>query len=468
VKFTIEELRPLSIFAGLSDEQLGWFCEHGAKLELAAGDRVIERGQPADFMFVVVHGKLEGYEEIGGQWLLAATTEEGQATGTLPFSRMTHYPRFAVAPEPTEILRVRKSDFPEMIAISYELGQRLVAQMSDRVRGDVRLKQQQEKLMALGKLSAGLAHELNNPAAAIQRSASALLERLARLPALATTVFGMQLDEKSIHAIGRLPEQVRPLESMTFSPLERSEREEELTAWMEEAGVADPWQVAATFADSGLTVGDLESLRSQVPAQALGRALVWVECGLAAERAAAEIASSSERISALIASIKSYSHMDRSLEHKPTDVRLGLDNTLTMLGHKIARNGIRVSRRYEEDLPPVSGNAGELNQVWTNLIDNAIDAMAMKEAGELSIEVGYNDGGVVVKVIDNGAGIPEDVRPHIFEPFYTTKGVGEGTGLGLDIALRIVRLHRGTIEVQSRPGRTELRVQLPRHDAPRT
>ncbi len=467
MKFTVDELRPLKIFEGLSDNQLAWFGEHGAKLELVPGDRMLERGQPADFMFVVVTGCIEGYEEVGGQWLLVATTERGQVTGMLPFSRMTHYPRYAVAAEPSQVLRVKKSDFREMLDVGWDVVQRLVAQMSDRVRGDVRLEQQQEKLMALGKLSAGLAHELNNPAAAVRRAAASLSEHLAKLPACLSGLAGAHLDEVAIGAIQQLPALLREREAVVLSPLERAEREEDLASSLEDCGVADGWHIAGTFADADLTVEDLETFRGKVPPNALGDALVWLECGLAAERVVAEIASSSGRISALIASVKTYSHMDRSGEHKLTDVREGLDNTLTMLRHKIEKKNIRLARDYQEDLPRLTGNAGELNQVWTNLIDNAVDVM--EEGGELRIEAKQKDTGVVVNVIDDGPGIPDDLRNRIFDPFFTTKAVGEGTGLGLDIALRIVRTHRGRIDVRSRPGRTEMRVYVPvssRNDPP--
>ena len=459
MKFTVDELRPLSIFEGLSENRLAWFCEHGAKIELVAGDRMLERGQPADFMFVVVTGTIDGYEEIGGQWLVVATTKRGQATGTLPFSRMTHYPRYAVAVEPSQVLRIEKSDFREMVSVAWGVVERLVAQMSDRVRGDVRLEQQREKMMALGKLSAGLAHELNNPSAAVSRAAATLSAHLAKLATCVTGLIRLNLDEATIDAINLLPTVVRARESIVLSPLERGEREEELTAWLEDRGVAEGWEIAGTFADAGLSVEDLEEFEGKVPAVALGDALGWVECGIAAERMVGEIASSSERITTLITSVKTYSHMDRSSEHNLTDVREGLDSTLTMLRHKLERKNIRLSRNYEEDLPMIPANAGELNQVWTNLIDNAIDAMG--EGGELSIEAKQNESRVEVDVIDDGPGIPDDLRPRIFDPFFTTKGVGEGSGLGLDIALRIVRTHRGHVDVRSKPGRTEMRVHLP-------
>ena len=459
MKFTVDELRPLSIFEGLSDDQLAWFCEHGTKIELASGDRMLERGQPAEFMFVVVAGSIEGHEEIGGQWLVVATTERGQVTGMLPFSRMTHYPRYAVAVEPSQVLRVKKSDFQEMLTVGWDVVQRLVAQMSDRVRGDVRLEQQQEKMMALGKLSAGLAHELNNPAAAVGRAAATLSAHLAKLQACVKGLIGLHLDEAAIDAIHHLPALVRARESVALSPFERGELEEELTTWLEARGVTQGWEIAGTFADAGIGVEDIESFEGKIPAVALVDALGWVECGIAAERMVAEIGSSSERITSLITSVKTYSHMDRSSEHKLTDVREGLDNTITMLRHKLERKNIRLARNYEEDLPMIPANAGELNQVWTNLIDNAIDVM--EEGGELLIETKQNESRVEVDVIDDGPGIPDDVRPRIFDPFFTTKGVGEGSGLGLDIAQRIVRTHGGHIDVRSKPGRTEMRVKLP-------
>ena len=342
MKFTVDELRSLSILEGLSENQLAWFCEHGAKIELASGDRMFEHGRPADFMFIVVTGLIEGYEEIGGQPLIVATTGRGEATGMLPFSRMTHYPRYTVAVEPSQVLRVDKSDFREMVTVAWEVVQRLVAEMSDRVRGDVRLEQQQEKMLALGRLSAGLAHELNNPAAAVGRAAATLSTHLANLPACVTGLMRLHLDETAIDAIHRLPALVGARESAVLSPLERGEREEELTAWLEARGVAEGWEIAGTFTDAGLSVEDLEGLESKVPAVALGDAIGWVECGLAAERVVGEIASAAERISTLIASLKTYSHMDRSPEHKPTDVREGLGNTLTMLRHKLEKKSIRL------------------------------------------------------------------------------------------------------------------------------
>ena len=457
--FTIDELRPLAIFEGLREWQLAWFCEHGDKLELAPADRMLERGQPADFMFVVVTGTVEGYEEIGGEWLHVATTRRGQVTGMLPYSRMTHYPRYAVATELSQVLRIDKRHFQQMLAVSQEVGQRLVAMMTDRVRGDVRLEQQRERMVALGRLSAGLAHELNNPAAAARRAAASLSEQLAKLSPLILGMVHHCMDETAVQALDQLQRLARESHHTDLSPLERSEREEELTAWLEDHGVANTWEIAGTFVDAGLAIDDLEEFAGHVPPPVATEALAWVASGFAADRMVAEIASSVARISELIASIKTYSHMDRSPEHKPTDVREGLDNTLTMLSHRLKKKSVQLARDYQQDLPTIPANASELNQVWTNLIDNALDAM--NDGGNLRIEVRQQDAWVAVRVIDDGHGMSDEVRAHMFDPFFTTKAVGEGTGLGLDIAMRIVKTHRGHIEVQSKPGRTGMCVRLP-------
>jgi signal transduction histidine kinase len=459
MSFTTDELGSVAILQGLPVSHLAWFAEHGDQIQLAHGEHMFECGQSADYMFIVVSGTIEGYEQVSGEDLLVATTQAGQVTGMLPYSRMTHYPRYTVAVEASQVLRVRTRDFPEMLAVSHEMGQRLVAEMADRVRGDVRLEQQQEKMAALGRLSAGLAHELNNPAAAVRRSAAALADELSGVAALVSDLMRHDVEEVHVDAIDHLRQVARERTEGDVSPLARSRFEEGLGMWLEERAVPKAWDLAGTFADAGVTVEDLEGFGARVPKALHADALGWVAFGLSVERIVSEIASSAERISELVASVKVYSHMDRSPEHRPTDVREGLDNTLTLLSHKLKQKEIRVVREYQDDVPMIPANAGELNQVWTNLLDNAIDAV--EDGGEVRLEVRGNEACLAVNIVDNGHGISEDVRARIFEPFFTTKRVGEGTGLGLDIAMRIVKTHRGGLTVESKPGKTVARVRLP-------
>ena len=456
---TRADLRPLRIFEGLPDPVLDWLSETGDGVDLAAGSRMFEHGQPADALWVVVEGVIQRFEEIGGQWLLVATTRSGEVTGMLPFSRMVNYPGHAIAAEPSVVLRVESTHFSELLNQSPELGRRLVAKMSDRVRGDVRLEQQNEKMMALGRLSAGLAHELNNPAAAIRRASANLSEHRLTLPERVLALVRRQLPEACLLKLQRLRRGAATEEPARLSTIERGDLEEELSDWLEDRGVAEPWDMAATFAEVAVTVGDLEDLAVDIPDGALEDVMAWLSAGIESDRIVAEINQAAGRISELVASIKTYSHMDRSPAHKPTDVRTGLDNTVVMIGHKIKKKGISVVCEYQEDLPLVPGNAGELNQVWTNLIDNAVDAM--EEGGTLILKAKQNDIWIEVEIVDDGPGIPEDIRARIFEPFFTTKDVGVGTGLGLGIALRIVRTHQGDIEVRSRPGETVMCVRLP-------
>jgi len=426
---------------------------------LAAQDHMFKNGQPADYMFIIVTGTIQRYEEIGGQWLVVATYGPGEVTGMLPYSRMTHFPGPAVASEPSIVLRIDKKNFDDMLATSHELGQRLVGEMSNRVRGGVRLEQQREKMASLGRLSAGLAHELNNPASAIHRTAVSLADRFADYASLSMTMAKCNLNKTAIDAIEKYWRETLERDLPDLSPLERSENEEELTDWMEGRKVENPWDLSRVFAETGLRLNDLERFANVIPKDILSTALSWVAGFIEINQMLSEITYSAGSISELVSSVKTYSHMDQSTEHKPTNVCEGLDNTLKMFKHKFNQKNIQLTREYQEGIPSISGNAGELNQVWTYLIENAIDAM--DEGGELSIVVRRNDWDIEVKVIDDGEGIPEEIRDRIFDPFFTTKGVGEGTGLGLDIARRIENTHRGQIDVRSKPKRTEMFVMLP-------
>jgi signal transduction histidine kinase len=450
------------VFADLPEEFLTWLISVGEVREGDDGDVFVEPNSPADEMSVVLSGSIRMRFAMRGYPLTIIPFTAGAVTGLLPYSRMTTIPARIYAVGHTRVLYIHRRNFPEMIQRSPDLVQRLVGLMSDRVRSEEKYEQEREKMSALGKLAAGLAHELNNPAAAIVRATDNMRTRLQSLAVIAGKLAAAGLTEKHIRAGDALRSLAHEREkTVTMTPLERGKCEEEVGDWLEEYGVPRAWVLAETFVDVGLCQGDLEKWASTSgPGDSLANVLEWVEANLAADRLIDEIGEAGKRISDLVASVKAYSHMDRGLGKQPTDLRVGLDNTLRMLGHELKAKKITVERTIPEDLPTVFGYAGELNQVWTNLLDNAIDAAP--EGGRIRIEAQKDDGAVEVRIIDNGSGIPDEIREKIFEPFYTTKPPGEGTGLGLDIVQRIVtQQHAGQITVTSKPGETIFTVLLP-------
>jgi signal transduction histidine kinase len=454
-----DDLRAVPGLAGLPDDLLAWLAEKGEVVEAPPGERLFNPGDPADHMYVVLSGAIQVFTPVGGQFLLFDTFETGRISGNLPYSRLTHFPGYMAALQPSRVFRLNKGHFPEMLQRSPELGQRLVSIMSDRVRDSTKTQQQREKMMALGKLSAGLAHELNNPAAAVRRSAAGLAERLQSLPPLVVEMIKSGVGEEGLLAARAVLDRVRERPLRSLSPLERSAREDELSDWLEEHGVEKGYEAAETLVDAGFALADLDALARSVGEKGMPPLLGWLAASIDARRLIGEIVSAAGRISELVASVKTYSHLGGASVLQPTDVRQGIDSTLIMLGHELKAKDVRVVREDAPDLPEIQAQPGELNQVWTNLIDNAVDALP--PGGELRVETAREAEQVVVRVIDNGSGIPPDVQSRIFEPFFTTKEVGEGTGLGLDITQRIVRLHSGQIGVESRPGRTVFTVRLP-------
>ncbi|HLW78939.1 MAG TPA: ATP-binding protein, partial [Terriglobia bacterium] len=339
-----------------------------------------------------------------------------------------------------------------------ELGQRLVAIMSDRIRETTRTEQQRDKLTALGKLSAGLAHELNNPAAAAQRATATLREALETVRDASIRLARHTLSVEQREAILRFEHQAGQYTTPSVpDPLAQSDREERITAWLEARRFPEVWKIAPVLADRGVETTGLDGLAAEIGDEALGDAVLRIASVLSIFGLIGEIENSTRRISELVRAMKEYSHMDQAAIQE-VDLHHGLESTLTIFGHRLKR-GITVVREYDPTLPKVCAYGGELNQIWTNLIDNAIDAMGGK--GELRLRTSWNLDRVTVEIGDNGPGIPADVQPHIFEPFFTTKGVGQGTGLGLDTVCRIVRNHHGEIKVFSKPGDTRFQVSLP-------
>ncbi len=450
------ELRRVPAFADLQDDQLDWFLSQAKEISLKAGDTYLRQGDPADAMFVVIEGQFQTRGELGGE-SVAFTTSPGDITGVLPFSRMKRFPVSGRTLVEGRLLRFPAALFPELVQKMPELTKRLVGMMSDRIREFTRLEQQRDRLAALGKLSAGLAHELNNPASAAKRGAGQLRSLMKRIRDASHELGARDLTPVQKAEIEKLEASFIQQEGPTPDPLTISTLEDQIEELLRSHGQNDLWQLAADLARRNASPEALESLFVTLDPETARAALARIAASLEIANLLNEIESSASRISDLVLAIKEYTYMDQA-PLQNVDIVKSLENTLVILHHKLKR-GVSVARDYQPVPLLVNSFGSELNQVWTNLMDNAIDAMGGK--GELRVRTWRDDTCVVVEIGDNGPGISPQVKPHIFEPFFTTKGVGEGTGLGLDTVQRIVRKHRGTIQVTSRPGDTRFQVWLP-------
>jgi signal transduction histidine kinase len=450
------ELLRLPVFADLPDDQLDWFISQSQEMTLKAGEVYSRQGDPADAMFVILEGQVQWRGERGGE-TFAFDVEAGDVTGVLPFSRMKQFGVNGRAVTDTRALRFPASKFPELVQKMPELTQRLVGLMSDRIRETTRLEQQRDRLASLGKLSAGLAHELNNPASAAKRAASQLRDILKKIKNASLELGRRDLTPAQKSEIERLEALFTQQDVVRPDALTLSDLEDQIDSLLRSHGQTDLWLLAAGLARRNIKPVVVESLFATLDGDTARAALVRIAASEEIASLLHEIESSTSRISDLVGAIKEYTHMDQAPVQN-VDVVKSLETTLTIMNHKL-KQGVVVQRDYQRDPLLVNSFGSELNQVWTNLIDNAIDAMHGK--GELRIRTYRDDGCAVVEITDNGSGIPEEVQPHIFEPFFTTKGVGEGTGLGLDTVQRIVKKHRGNIEVNSSPGDTRFQVWLP-------
>ena len=454
------ELLRVPAFAGLPDDQIAWFLGNSQEIHVAAGDTYVRQGDPADWMFVILEGQFQWRGELGGDTVIYSA-KPGDVTGVLPFSRMKQFTVTGRALAEGRILRFPASLFPELVQRMPELTTRLVGLMSDRVRETTRVEQQRDRLASLGKLSAGLAHELNNPASAAKRAASQLRDALKKIRDASLELGRRDLTPAQKSEIEKLEISFTQQDVVPPDPLTMSDLEDQIDSLLRSHGQNDLWQLAADLAQRNIQPEMLESLFATLDAVTARAALVRIAASVEIATLLHEIESSTSRISDLVGAIKEYTHMDQAPVLN-VDIVKSLETTLTILNHKL-KQGVAVQRDYQRAPLLVNSFGSELNQVWTNLIDNAIDAMHGK--GELRVRTYRDDGCVVVEIGDNGPGIPGDVQPHIFEPFFTTKGVGEGTGLGLDTVQRIVKKHRGNIQVTSKPGDTRFQVWLPLSEA---
>jgi signal transduction histidine kinase len=453
---TPSELLRVPAFAGLPDDQIAWFISHAQELHLRAGDAYLRQGDRADAMFVLLEGEFQARGEFGGETILLPG-KVGDVTGALPYSRMQQFTVTARALTDSRVLRFPAEHFPELIQTMPELAKRLVGVMSDRIREITRIEQQRDRLAGLGKLAAGLAHELNNPASAAKRATAQLRDTLRRIKDASHELGRRELSPAQRSEIEKLEASFIRRDEPAPDALTISDLEEQIDALLRSQGQDDLWQLAAELAKRGIQPSALESLFENLDADTARAALVRIAASVEIANLLKEIESSTSRISDLVGAIKEYTFMDQSPVQN-VDVVKTLETTLIILNHKL-KHGITVRRDYPSVPLLVNSFGSELNQVWTNLIDNAIDAMGGN--GELRVRSYRDDHCAVVEIGDNGPGIRAEVRPHIFEPFFTTKGVGEGTGLGLDTVQRIVKKHRGSIQVSSKPGDTTFQVSLP-------
>ena len=433
-------------------------AEHGELRAHPAGYLLGRTGEPVDHLWVVLEGRFSIRVHRGAVWRRVMEWRGGDVGGVLPYSRLTVSPGETRTDEPSELLGVHRDLFPEMIRECHELTAILVHVMLDRARHFRSSDLHDEKLASLGRLAAGLAHELNNPASAVARSAEVLLGRMPAAEGAFRAFGGIRLSETQLAAFNELCGQcMTDAPRQAGSPLEQAERQEAVSAWLEGHGLDHT--AAEGLEETGITLPALDAASRALGAEALRAALPALAASCSTRRLASDIQRAATRVHELVAAVKGFTYMDQAAVPKPVDVGRGLSDTLTILRSKAKSKSVRLSADIEPGLPTVDGFGGELNQVWANLIDNAIDAAA--SGGKVDVRAGRQDGFVVVRVVDDGPGILPEIRERIFEPFFTTKPQGGGTGLGLAIARNLVGQHEGEIDVESSPGRTEFRVTLP-------
>jgi signal transduction histidine kinase len=462
-KITIEELKAVSTFSDLPNEHLQWILDHSEYKEYEDGSQIKKTGDEADVMFIIIEGRITFYMDIHGRLVYYLSfvndAQTGGVSGLLPYSRMKTYPGCSFATGKLRALLLHKKHFPELEQLNPNLIQRLIGLMTERVKAFATLQTQQEKVHALGQLAAGIAHELNNPASAINRISSELTKRLNLNYELTEQLLRHNIDATHVNSLRRLVEAKQLTAKPRLTAIQSMERENEIIEWLENAGFPESQGVSETFLEAGFAGEDLEDIKNSVSKEAFTQVIYWIENLLSSQRIIKDMEEASGRISFLVNAIKSHVHMDRTEDLQPTDIHTGIETTLTLLGHKLREKNITVKKLFAENVPEVPAHVGELNQVWTNIIDNAV--FAVDKSGEIIIETSTNGKDVTAKITDNGPGIPAEILPRIFDPFFTTKKVGAGTGIGLDLVGRIVKKHHGEVKVDSVPGRTSFCISIP-------
>jgi len=460
----LRDFRHIDLFADLDEAELDLELK-GQIVELRQGELFFHEGDEVRLFFVVLEGTIRVYRMIKGQKLPITDFPAGSTGGEVPLLSGTPHLANGMALTDVKLLALEEEDFWFLLTLE-PVRKKILADMANRMRDLQLLSTQREKLVSLGTLAAGLAHELNNPAAAANRAAQNLVKTVEEFGSHSSgmlkwvTFKELQNDQDPFLP---LIEKMQ-LIGLDLDTLTQGEREDELTDWLEQYEIAEPWNLAATLVSVGYTREILEQFAETLLPEHIPNVLIWLAKDIEMRLLANELVESTGRISALVQAMKSYSYVDQAVAKTRVDLHAGIDNTLIILSHKLKVKNIQVVKVYDKNLEPITAFGGELNQVWTNLLDNAIDALPKGGAITIKSYQDDNDPNMVsVEVIDNGPGIPEDIQDKIFDPFFTTKAVGEGTGLGLEVVYRIVvDQHHGTVHLFSEPGQTRFKVCLPK------
>jgi signal transduction histidine kinase len=455
------DLRKSPLFQGLSDEELQQLMDMAEPVSLRAGDVLIKQGELGDAAYVLIRGDFEVQKQSGQSLIKIDVRNPGDVVGEMAL--LSRGPRNAtlIAKIDSEVLRIPQEAFEKLLSSSTTAAMAVLHWVMARLTQNESLLHQQEKMAALGTMSAGLAHELNNPSAAAQRSASQLKETQSKWLTLTHQIERVALQENQTDWLdGFIQEASRRFEApLKLDALEKIDLVDQLQTWLESSGVESAWELAPTMVNFGWNSESLEKLKNSLSRSLFSLSIQWLGAGCLMMGLLSEVLHTTDRISQIVRAVKSYTYLDQAplLE---VDVHEGLENTLVILQHKL-KKGVAVKREYSPGLPRIEAYASELNQVWTNIIDNAVDALNGK--GEIKIKTYEEDQRVVVEITDNGPGIPEEIRSRIFEPFFTTKAPGHGTGLGLHISHDIIaNRHHGQLLVESKPGETKFKVILPK------
>ena len=458
---TLRILQEIPDLANVPADQLQWLVDHGKIETFEPGGKLFSPGQMSQYMFIMLEGRIRMWFDQNGSSREVGRLEKGDITGVLPYSRLKEVRAHGSVLETSRVLVVDKKVFPEMIRTQYELVEALVHFMNNRIRNFTTLQVQNEKLMALGKLSAGLAHELNNPSSAVVRVAKDLKEHLGYIPERFKRIIAIRLTNEQVDRVNEHVYEKIQRGVQSYSMLERNRREGDMEDWLDDHHINVGPDVIEGLVDYGFDEDSMDFILDQVSETELEPVLSWVGNVLTTEKYVDEIHDASKRINDLVTSIKSYSHMDQDQDRGAIDVREGIRSTKRMLEHKFRKAKASFDEDFEDPLPLIHANPGELNQVWTNIIDNALDALEEHGGGVVTVRA-FTDGPCLkVIIMDNGPGIPSEVASRVFDPFFTTKKMGKGTGMGLEVVQRIVQAHRGNIELHSEPGKTEFIIWFP-------